>query len=148
MHFLRSPIGQPFRQTFARRTSAVVLGTPYSTIYPTLASIKALTAFSLASLTEDPYGRVSKDVPALIRTYTSTIQSIEAFSKNLSPHWTDVEFKETDREVRDVDAVVTCLKYGLCAMIQEFETYAGELGLGEAEIRIAKRVSGAQENES
>ena len=141
MHFLRSPFGHPFRETFSRRISTVILGAPYSTLYSILTSIKSLTALAVASLKEDPYGRVSKDIPTLIRTFTSTIQSIEAFVKNLPPHWTDVDFKDSDRHVQDVEAVLLCLKGGLRNMVQSFEQYASELGLGAAELKMAKEVA-------
>ena len=145
MHFLRSPLGQPFRETFSRRISTVILGTPHSALYQILTSVKSLTALAVASLKEDPYGRVSKDVPTLIRTYTSTIQSIEAFVRSLPPHWTDVDFRNGDREVRDVEAVVVCMKSGLRDIIEAFGQYASELGLAAAELRIAKGVAGLTE---
>ena len=145
--FLRSPIGQPFRQTFSRRINTILLGSPHSTAYASLAAIKSLTTLATASLKEDPYGRVSKDVPSIIRTYTTTIQSTEAFCRNLPPHWTDVEFQETDREVEEVGLVLTCLKNGLRTLVQEFGPYAGELGLGEGEMKIAKKTAGGFEDE-
>lgn len=148
MNFLRSPFGQPFRQTFSRRISTILLGSPHSTTYGTLAAIKSLTTLAVASLNEDPYGRVSKDVPTIIQTYTSTVQSVEAFCKNLPPHWTDVDFEEAEREVDDVNAVIACLKNGLRTLVQEFGPYAGELGIGETEVRNAKKVAGGFDDDN
>lgn len=141
MRFLRSPLGHPFRQTFDRRVTAVVLGTPYSTYNTTICSIKALSALAVASIDEDPYGRVCKDVPALIRTYTSTIETVEAFVANLPPHWTDVGFSDRQRWVSDVADVVSCLKDGLRDLLDAFGKYAGELGLAEREMRVARKAS-------
>ncbi|KAG8527968.1 uncharacterized protein KY384_006884 [Bacidia gigantensis] len=145
MRFLRSKFGTPFRTTFSRRISTVVLGTPYSTLYSTITSIQSLAALAIASLDEDPYGRVSKDVPTLIRTFTRTAQDIEAFTKNLPPHWTDVEFKEDDRHVRDVETVVECLKIGLRDMVNAFGKYTKELGLQHDEMEVVRKVAGIGE---
>ena len=141
MLFLTSRFGEPFRETFGRRAHAVVLGTPYSALYSTLCSIKSLAALAVASLDEDPFGRVSKDVPTLIRIYTESIQTIEAFVRNLPPHWTDVEFRESDRNVEDVDTVVTCMKLGLEDMLDAFVKYASELGLEPTEVAIARKAA-------
>ena len=142
MRFLHSPFGKPFRQTFARRTATVVLGTPYSSYYSTITSIKALTALAKASLKEDPYGRVSKDIPKLVRTYCSTIQTVENFVDNLPPHWTDVDFKDADRRVDEVEPVVQCLRSGLSSMLEQFGQYAGELGMSPIEISTARQIAG------
>ena len=145
MRFLRTPFGQPFRQTFARRVSSITLGTPHDNLFPILCSIKALAALAVASLEEDPFGRVSKDVSTLIRTYTETIETIEAFVSNLPPHWTDVEFNDGSRKVDDVAAVVTCLKNGLGDMLKAFGKYAAELGLRPDEMSIAKKAAHIEE---
>ena len=123
----------------------MILGAPHSNLHQILLSTKSLTALALASLNEDPYGRVSKDVPTIIRTYTSTVQTIEAFVRNLPPHWTDVGFcEETDRSAGgDVEQVVQCLRTGLRELLAAFGQYASELGLGEGEMRIASQVAAA-----
>ena len=144
MRFLCSRFGQPFRQTFARRVCTAVLGTPYSNFYSTTTSIIVLTALARASLNEDPYGRVSEDIPTLIRTYSSVIETIEAFVKDLPPHWTDVEFKDDDRKVKNVEMVVQCLKTGLGEIIQAFGQYAGDLGMEPTEISRARRIAGTE----
>lgn len=127
----------------------MILGAPYSNLYRLLLSIKSLTALAVASLDEDPYGRVSKDVPAIIRTYTSTVQTIDAFVRNLPAHWTDVGFREgTDRSAgEDVEQVVQCLQTGLRDLLAAFGQYAGELGLGEGEMRIARQVAAAKDGD-
>ena len=121
-----------------------MLGNPYSSYYLTITSIKSLTALAIASLDEDPYGRVSKDVPTVIRTYCSTIQTIEAFVNNLPPHWTDVYFHNEsgdDRRSPDVDSVVSCLRTGLGELIDSFGIYASELGMSVAEMNIARKIA-------
>ena len=120
----------------------MVLGSPYSELSSIVDSVNTLSVLALASLSEDPYGRVAKDVPLLIRAFVSVVQSTEGFVKNLPVHWTDVEFSDSDREVEEVDLVITSMKAGLRQMVDAFGKYAAELGLAEKEIRIARTVAG------
>ena len=147
IHFLRSRLGYPFRQTFQRRVCVVVLGSPFSELSPIIDSANALTALAVASLTEDNYGKVAKDVALLIRAFVSVIQSVEGFVERLPAHWTDVEFSDSDRMVKEVDLVVGSLKAGLKDMVDGFGEYATELGLTEREMGIAKRVAGVEVDE-
>jgi len=103
--FLRSPLGPPFRQTFAARAVAVVTGAPYGAHTPLLASISSLSRLAIASLKEDEYGTVSKDVANIIRTFTAAENGIVRFVSSLQPHWTDVEFNDA-RKVEEVEEVL------------------------------------------
>lgn len=147
MRFLRSPIGYPFRRTLQRRICTVVLGTPYSALHPILDSITALSALAQASISEDPYGMVAKDVPLLIRAFVSTISTVEGFVANLQPHWTDVEFSDSDRKVEEVELVVATLKGGLRDIVAAFGSYATELGMAAGEMRTARGVAGMEGDE-
>ncbi len=147
IRFLRTPIGRPFRRTFKRRASTVVLGSPYAELTPIIDSVNALSALALASLTEDPYGKVARDVPLLIRAFVSVIQSTEGFVRDLPVHWTDVEFSDSDRRVEETDLVVASMKAGLKGMVDAFGQYATELGLTEKEIKIARSVAGFEADE-
>lgn len=147
MRFIRSPIGYPFRRTLKRRICTVVLGTPYSALHPIIDSITALSTLAQASINEDPYGMVAKDVPLLIRAFVSTISTIEAFVRGLQPHWTDVEFSESDRKVEEVELVVETLKSGLRDIVGAFDAYAAELGIAAEEMRTAKAVAGMEGDE-
>ena len=147
MRFLRSRVGYPFRQTFKRRVCTVVLGTPYSDLNPSLNSINTLSILAVASLKEDSYGRVAKDVPLLIRAYVSTISSIEGFVSSLPAHHTDVEFVESDRNIEEVGLIIDSLKAGLKDMVKAFAKYGVELGLAESEISAARKVAGMGEGE-
>ena len=143
--FLRSSFGAPFRHTFARRACTVVLGSPSSMLQLLIFSIRSLTSISVASLTEDPYGKVAKDIPQVIRIYVSTIYLIESFiNKGLDVHWTDIYFDETaeakGRKVPEVDLLVLELKTGLKAVLDGFGRFAGDLGLSEGEMVLAKKL--------
>ena len=145
MKFLQSRFGEPFRQTHRRRLCAVVLGVPYSNLSTVLNSIDSLRDLAKASLKEDPFGTVYKDIPLLIRTFVSTINTVESFTKSIPIHWTDVEFdvnNEQGRKVEEVQQVVDRLKDGLEELITSFGEYAEDLGLGIKEMRLARQVAG------
>ena len=140
--FWSSPIGAFFSQSFQRRAEAIVCGSPYSSLVRTLFSIDALTRLALASLKEDRFGIVGRDIPSIIRTFTSTINAVDAFVAGLQPHWTDVEFAEEKRRgVRDVEKLREELRRSLEALMGGFGEFAGGLGLSAAEIRKAKDVA-------
>lgn len=147
MRFLRSPVGYPFRRTLKRRICTVVLGTPYSALHPIIDSITVLSALAQASINEDPYGTVAKDVPLLIRAFVSTISTVEGFVGNLQPHWTDVEFSDSDRKVEEVELLVGTLKRGLRDIVGAFGSYTTELGMAAGEMRTAKAVAGLEGEE-
>ena len=147
LRFLRTPFGRPFRRTFQRRASTVLLGSPYGELSSIVDSINALTALALASLTEDPYGKVAKDVALLIRGFVSVIQSVEGFVRDLPVDWTDVEFSESDRRGEDVDLIVASMRAGLKQMVDAFGMYATELGLTGKDLKVARTVAGVEGDE-
>ena len=122
-----------------------MLGTPYSELSVIVDAIDALTCLAIASLKEDNFGKVQKDIPGLIRTLVNTTTRLESFVNGLAVHWTDVEFQEMDgqgRRVEEVERVLDSLKTGLRKMVGAFGDYAVELGLGPAEMRISREVAG------
>ena len=147
LRFLRTQFGRPFRRTFKRRISSVVLGSPFGELNSIIDSVNALTALAVASLTEDVYGKVAKDVPLLIQAFVSVIQAVEGFGKDLPVHWTDVEFSDSDRRAEDVDLVVGSMKAGLKEIVDAFGKYATELGLTQRDIKTARRVAGVEVDE-
>ena len=142
---LESPFGYPFRHTFARRVNSIIFGSPISDMHQIVHAIESISSLSAASLTEDQYGTVSKDIPTVIRTFAATLGSIEAFLQGLPVHWTDLDFEERDgsgRKVEEVELMKAHLKAGLKQVIDVFGGYAQELGLGRGELREAKRIAG------
>ncbi|MCJ1475215.1 hypothetical protein MMC13_003875 [Lambiella insularis] len=147
LQFLRTPIGAPFRQTFKRRLCAVVLGSPYSELGVIISAVDAITNLALASLMEDQFGTVNKDISLIIATFMNAIASIERIVQQMPVHWTDVDFREDDRKGRKVDEVelvLAHLRSGLRQLVQRFESYAVELGLGQGELRSARRMAGLE----
>ena len=145
LRFLRSPLGSPFRQTFKRRVRTVALGSPYSQFGQIVDAVDAISCLAVASLKEDCFGKVSKDVASIIRTYANTIIRIEDFVATTPVHWTDVEFQ--DRQVEEVDMVLFSLKEGLGAIIQGFGEYASELGISEQEMRMVRATAARKEGD-
>ena len=125
----------------------MVLGSPFGELSVIIDSVNALTALAVASLTEDNYGKVAKDVPLLIQAFVSVIQSVEGFVMDLPVHWTDVEFSDSDRRAEDVDLVVGSMKAGLKEIVDAFGKYATELGLTQRDIKTARRVAGVEVDE-
>lgn len=156
--FLRSPIGQFFRQSYAQRASNIVLGGPESSLSSIVDAIDCLTRLLIASLAEDQYGKVQADVPSVIRLLTTTIVSLEAFvhQGGLDAHWTDVNFPPSSqpeaqaeaRRVPEVDLVLDTLKSGLGDLLTSFKPYLRDIGLAGKDLRLAKEAAGIDAEES
>lgn len=143
---LRSPfLGNPFRQTFARRSAAAMLGVPRSHASTAVNAITALTQLTLRSIKEDVYGVVNRDIVLIIRAYASVLASVEAFVKrDLDVHWTDVGFVEGEsrryKNLGEVGEVAKALKEGLTAVLRQFEIYLRGMEMSERELREAKEL--------
>ncbi|KAH8428750.1 nucleoporin NDC1 [Aspergillus melleus] len=155
--FLRSPIGWLFRQTYARRLSAVVLGSPNSTACTIVDAIDSLTRLLVASLQEDQYGKVQVDVPVVVRLYTDTILTLETFvNKGMDVHWTDVYFPSENspqaqleaRRVPEVDLVRDVLKHSLSDLLSAFNPYLKDIGLVGKDLRLAREAASLVEDET
>ena len=139
---LNDYVGILFRQEYRRRLAAAVLGTPAAELGLYLNAIEVLGRLAVKSLGEDKYGNVHRDVPTIIRTFTSTVTKLEAFKANFPIHWTDVEGR---RESPEVDALLRGLKGALRKLVYEFEPYRNDLRLTLTDIRLAKEAAGAEE---
>ena len=135
---MQTPVGEPLRQTFARRVKAVVLGQPISHAPTIIHASRALSTLCAKSLKEDDYGQVAKSIALIIRTYVETITAIESFVRELKPHWSDVNFRPRDREVKEVRQVVGELRTGLEEVVLAFGEYAGSVGVSKKELREAR----------
>lgn len=149
IEFVKLPyIGAPFRQTFARRVSAVVIGEPASggaSLRLLSNAITSLAQLVVCASTEDPWGKAHKDVATIMRTYSATISTIEDFTAKLKPHWTDVDF--SSRKAPEVEELVRIQTIGLKIMLEAYEGYS-ELGLTYKERRIAREKTGMGKDEA
>lgn len=142
---LRSPLGEPLRQTFGRRVCAVAFGVPHSNEVNISHAAQTLARLAVVSLKEDDYGQVSKDVPTIISTFTQTIVDIEAFVAGLQASWTDVEFRDgrtEGRRVEEVEKVLGVLRQGLEKVVLGFGEYADTIGVSKVELRRAREAVG------
>ena len=139
--FIRSPLGYPFRQPFARRVNAVAFGTPqgYSDVFVIVNAIEALHVLAVRSLKEDPYGKVANDVGGIMTAYIQVLSTLYQFVDGMGVHWTDIEGK---RASEDVDLVCTKLKEGLASMVEAFEPYAADFRIESKVMQTAKAVAG------
>ncbi|EAW10175.1 nucleoporin NDC1 [Aspergillus clavatus NRRL 1] len=147
---LRTPLGLMFRQTYARRLSGIVLGTPYASVSVTVDAIESLTRLLVASLAEDQYGKVQADVPGVVRLFTDTIMVLEPFiNGGLDAHWTDVNFPPSSnpeaqaaaRRVPEVELVLDTLKLCLKDLLSAFNLYFKNIGLVGKDLRLAKEAA-------
>ncbi|PYH95172.1 hypothetical protein BO71DRAFT_483195 [Aspergillus ellipticus CBS 707.79] len=156
VHILRSPLGRLFRQTYARRLSGIVLGTPHANLCSVISAIESLTCLLVKSLDEDQYGKVQADVPAVVHLLTETIMTLEPFIHGgLDAHWTDVNFPPSSnpeaqahaRRVPDVDFVLDTLKSALKELLSSFNPYLKNIGLVGKELRLAKEAAGIRDDD-
>ena len=136
---LDSPLGQPFKQSFSRRITTVVLGGPYGEPALVINAISALTRLAVLSLAEDSYGNVQRDVSSIIRTFTAVKTKLDAFKADFPLHWTD---HDAARECAEVDAILETLREGLVQLVTAFGPYARDLRLTFADIRHAREAAG------
>ncbi|KAL4937538.1 hypothetical protein BDV06DRAFT_226845 [Aspergillus oleicola] len=154
-NLLRSPIiGSLIRQPYARRLSAIVLGSPTASLSSIIDAIESLTALLIASLNEDPYGKVQSDVPAIVRLFTETTVTLETFAHGgLDVHWADASFppssdpaaQDAARRVDDVELVIESLKGSLSSLLQAFAPYFRDIGLVGKGLREAREAAGVGE---
>ncbi|KAL4809039.1 nucleoporin protein Ndc1-Nup [Aspergillus unguis] len=151
---LRSPIGYLIRQPFARRLSGTVFGTPTASLHSIVDAIESLTRLLIASLNEDPYGKVQADVPSVVRLFTETVVSLDQYAHvELPVHWTDASFppssdpatQKAARRVPDVELVIDELRNSLKSLLDAFGPYSKDVGLVGKDLRLAREAAGVEE---
>ena len=156
---LRPPHKSMYRNTFERRFSAIVFGTPYSDIDVIVDSVNSVTNLVVHSIKEDKFGCVSPSIPLIIRTYVSIISSLNSFSASLEVHWTDVYYDETGagRRQEEINTMGNTLKKSFSRALEalgitvwkytEVATRPGRTGrtMEEAEYLVTQLKSGLRE---
>ena len=137
------------RQTFSKRATAVVCGTPTSRTGIIVDAVLSLSKLATESLKEDPYGQVAKDVKSIVASMVKALKDVKGFLlEGLQPHWSDVNFTEGERQrVEEVNCVVDALKEGLGNVLGAFGEYAAGVGLSEKELQEAKSLVASREME-
>ena len=136
-------IGPIFRHEYRRGLAAAVLGTPSAELALYVNAVEVLGLLAVNSLGEDKFGNVHRDVPTIIRTFTSTIRKLDAFTASFPVHWTDVEAK---KECPEVDALLDALRSALGKLITSFEPFRNDLRLTLTDLRLAKEAAGVTES--
>lgn len=127
-----------FQQDFRTRFAAAVLGTPYAEPTLCINAIHVLCQLSVHSLAEDQFGNVHRDVPSIIRTFTSVIKKLEDFKLGFEIHWTDTKGL---RDCPEVDEVLAALRRGLGHILEKFEPYSTDLRLSLTDVRLAREAA-------
>jgi len=138
---IKSAFGWPFRRSFERHVVGVVCGTPNSKAGVIVDAIDSLAKLIVESLKEDTYGQVNPSVLDILRTYLSTLKSVQTYVQEVTPHWSDVTFaNEKRKSVEEVNEVAKALRDGLAGILGAYGEYLAGLGMGDGEIREIKSV--------
>ncbi|KAL9612121.1 MAG: hypothetical protein Q9167_003273 [Letrouitia subvulpina] len=140
--FLRSPLGEPFRQLFARRVASIAFGNPYTEVGLIVDAIDSLASLASSSLHEDRPGQVAKDVPLILRTFVRAHQTLSVFVNSLEVHWTDKGFQEEDRKCGDIGTLLSSLENGLRVLAKGFGEFARDIGLEDRDLKAARMIAG------
>ncbi|EZF26649.1 hypothetical protein H112_01199 [Trichophyton rubrum D6] len=143
--FMKSPVGLPFRQSFANRLRGIALGSPHSKLAPIIDATESLKCLLIASLEEDQFGKVQTDVPSVVKLFTKTIMALESLvgKDGLKPHWSEVDSENLDgvqhsRSVEQVEIVINALKNGLSELLAAFSLYLNEVGVVGQDLQLAR----------
>ena len=140
---LGSHVAAAFRETFARRVSMTVLGSPRGDLRPILLSINSVAQLAIEGVQEDTYGTVSKDVALILRTFANTVDRIDKFVRECPVPWSDVGFREEGgREVEEVELVLFHLRMALRKLLEGYGQFAMDMGLSPSEVREARKAAG------
>ncbi|KAL5115046.1 hypothetical protein ACEQ8H_007087 [Pleosporales sp. CAS-2024a] len=145
---LTSPLGWPFRHSFQRTASIIVLGAPYSRISLMCNAITALSNLSTFSIQQDALGHFHHGVPSMIRIFTTAINKIDEYMASAPIHWSDFETlakpEEQRKVVAQVNQVRECLREGLERILGTFDEFLTVMELSRLEIIEAKKAVGAR----
>lgn len=95
-----------------------------------LPSLTALSNLLCASLTEDPYGVASRDIPKVIEAWILYLQSLEDVQKDFTEQSRSASAEARDELLGEVDRTIApvqgALKDAVRAVLAEFAPYAAE----------------------
>jgi nucleoporin NDC1 len=139
--FFQSPLGTFFQSSTRRTASVVIGGTPYSRVTLVVNAIKSLTKLAVLSLKEDSLGQFHKEVPEIIRVFSTAIKQTEEYLRTLS-----LFVEENSPNIPpDVADVVSTLRDGLENVLGAFAEYLEHMSISPIDLRDAKElVSGVK----
>lgn len=136
---LSSPLGWIFRPRPLRFIQSLVLGSPNASTSIIVDAVESIKRMSVASLSEDTYGKVQGTIPEVIRTFTYAIQAIEGFISIVASEEGEKAFVDDDPErLQELLAVDESLRAALRELLDAFSQFLQHAGLDEEEIGIAR----------
>jgi len=122
---LKSAIGSFFRITIQDKTRLV-----FPNVRMQIDSINALTKLCVASLVEDEYGSVQKDIPIILSYICTAMTSLEAYRDKPPVHWTDVEYDQNKvLSLYEPDQLLAALSQSIAEIGNAFAPYFKDMGL-------------------
>lgn len=138
-YILSTPLGWFFRERPLRYVQSLVLGSPHSKTVILIDAIESVKRMSVASLSEDTYGKVQGTVPEVIRTFTNTIRSIEGFVSVMAGEEGEKVFVDVEPErLRELLMVDRALREALRELLDAFRLFLQHAGMDEEEIGVAR----------
>lgn len=142
---LASPAGWIFRSTAALRVRALVLGSPQSELEVATSAVGAIARLAAASVAEDAYGTVHKDVPTILRVLARSVGAVQAA---VAQEAAGKDEKGGEHEgSQEVQELLEHMRAALRFLIEAFAKFAKDVGLGEGELREARKAAGLPEIE-
>lgn len=140
MNFLlASPVSSFFRPRPLRYLQNVILGAPNSRTVIILDAVESIKRMSVASLSEDTYGKVQATIPEVVRTFTNSIRAIEGFVSVLAGEEGEQVFEDDEPErLRELLVVDRALREGLRELLDAFRLFLQGAGMDEEEIGVAR----------
>ena len=131
-------IGKLFTTPEYRRLNSIVLGntTDHNNASIIVDAIESEIRLLLASLNEDPYGKVISDVPETVRVFVAAINGLEKLARMSS-----LDRSMMDNEVQDIETIFGRLISGLGELLVAFKLYLSDVGLGIAESNAAEKAA-------
>ncbi|KAK6535144.1 hypothetical protein TWF694_001622 [Orbilia ellipsospora] len=141
---LKSQYGDVFRITIQRKTTNLL---PCASMQ--IDALNAMVGFIYASLKEDTYGMVQKDLAEILEELTRVSSALECYIANPPLHWTDIHAKKilesgsaSAREALFPEAVLllATVDDGLQKIGEAFNPYFDVMGLSTDVRRKIRRV--------
>lgn len=142
---LQSFLGTMFQNSSSRIANVVISGSPYSRAGLINCAIQALTRLAVLSLKEDSLGQFHKEIPEVIRVFSTTIKNTEDYLKRLSLSLAELDLlgasNGTTNQANSVSCVVDALKDGLEKILNSFAEYLPNMNISRNELREAKELA-------
>ncbi|KAK6517276.1 hypothetical protein TWF281_003936 [Arthrobotrys megalospora] len=130
---LHSQYGDALRLTIQRKTTSLL---PDASVQ--VDAINALVGFALASLKEDTYGTVQKELAGILEEFTKISAALDKYMTEPPVHWTDIHAKEILSQNNPSEkgqlfpeavALSSAVNDGLQKVGEAFEQYFDNIGL-------------------